>query len=358
MADPPEPKLTTTPRPDHPTKHRTTGHPHSDHPDHPRRHHRHHRDHHGEKTPVVILANGEKIPAIGLGTFRLRQPTETVELAIDIGYRLIDCGFIHQNESEVGAAINKKIREGVVERDDLFIIGKLWNTHHKPEEVIPAIERSLSDLCLHYFDAYLMQWPFASKKAKDEYEYCKLDEEHTPIEDTWCAMEELVSLGYTRMLGLSNFNSDQITQVLKISSVCPVINEIEVNPYFQNRMLSLFCKSRNIQVIAYAPLGSSDAPWIDTDIHPPIIDRPVILETAEKYNKDPGQIVLRYLHQLCVIPIPRSTDCDRLHYNFNIFDFGIDCIDHTEINTLETGIRTSPYKWARHFKEYPFHSPY
>ena len=179
--------------------------------------------------------------------------------AIDAGYRHIDCAYIYENEEEVGEAINSKIAEGVVKREDMFVTSKLWNTFHDPKEVRGAIEISLKRLNLDYLDLYLIHWPMGYAKEDESFKNNGTEEHfHTNFDllETYRAMEELVDAGLTKSIGVSNFNIKQIDYITKNARIQPVTNQIECHPYLLNKNLREHCKSKNIVITAYSPLSS------------------------------------------------------------------------------------------------------
>ncbi|KAG5683456.1 hypothetical protein PVAND_012735 [Polypedilum vanderplanki] len=221
---------------------------------------------------TITLNNGKEFPVVGFGTSRTSSGViiQAVKDAIDAGYRHIDCAHIYGNEHEVGEAINAKIAEGIVKREDLFVVSKLWNCFHEPKEVKPALEHSLKQLNLDYLDLYLIHWPICYQKSN---ELCPTNEAgeilygNTDILDTYRAMEELVDAGLTKSIGISNFNIKQIDYITKNARIQPVTNQVECHPYLLNKKLSDFCKSKNIVITAYAPLGSPARPRATPDYH-------------------------------------------------------------------------------------------
>ncbi|XP_055591538.1 aldo-keto reductase family 1 member B1-like [Uranotaenia lowii] len=201
--------------------------------------------------PTVTLNNGLKMPVIGLGTWLSRdgEGLEAIKTAIDAGYRHFDTACLYQNEKEVGQAIREKIAEGVVKRADVFVTTKLWNTHHDPDKVEGAFNRSLEKLGLDYIDLYLMHTPMGYKFESWEPEDPDADTvpEFTTVDfvDTWRAMEKLLDTGKVKSIGVSNFNSEQVARIVNECKVVPVTNQVECNPALNQRRLTEFCRKLN-----------------------------------------------------------------------------------------------------------------
>ncbi|KAG8259870.1 hypothetical protein J6590_004996 [Homalodisca vitripennis] len=179
--------------------------------------------------PTIKLNNGISIPALGLGTYKLKHMTEEiVGAAIDAGYRLIDTSPVYNdNEVAVGRAVRDRIRKKVIKREDLIVVSKLWNSHHSEGEVLKACEKSLRYLSIDYIDLYLINWPFGVKtKTKDNFKHQEFNEfDTTTLEDVWRQMETCVSRGLVRSIGVSNFNSNQLQRILDIANIKPVVNQ-------------------------------------------------------------------------------------------------------------------------------------
>ncbi|CRK87640.1 CLUMA_CG001436, isoform A [Clunio marinus] len=275
--------------------------------------------------PTTQLNNGKEIPIVGLGTWNSPpgEVAQAIKDAIDAGYRHIDGAFVYENEHEVGEGVNAKISEGVVKREDLFITSKLWNTFHDPKDVRSGIECTLKQLNLKYLDLYLIHWPISYQKsdelfpkdASDKMLHANID-----LKDVWKAMEELVDAGLTKSIGVSNFNIKQIDYILANARIKPVANQIEVHPYFLNKDLIQHCRSKNIVVTAYSPLGSPGRPWATPDDRV-LMKEPKLLAIAAKYNKTPGQILIRYQVQVGNTVIPKSVTKERIISNFDVFNF-------------------------------------
>jgi len=294
-----------------------------------------------------------RIPLVGLGTWKAGrgEVQKVVELAIDLGYRHIDCAAAYGNEKEVGAAIAKKIKSGVVKREDLYVVSKLWNTEHEPKDVAPAFNRTLQDLGLEYLDLYLIHWPVAFASGKGKFpttEDGKVDYGYTPIEDTWKALEVLVQKGLTRAIGLSNFNSKQIDRIIKSGTIRPACLQIESHPYLTQDKLIKFCHSRDIQVVAYSPLGSPDRPWAKPG-QPTLLEDPKIAEIAKKYKKTPAQILLRFQVQRGVAVIPKSVKADRLKENLEVTNFKLSEEDVEVIHSFNRNYRFCIAKFTNKF---------
>jgi len=282
--------------------------------------------------------------------------TQTVKDAIDVGYRHLDCALVYQNEKEVGAGIQAKIEEGVVNREDLFLTSKLWNTFHRPDLVVPSLKQTLKSLGVSYIDMYLIHWPVALKEgdelvpkdADGNFLFSDVD-----FVDTWGAMEGCVNNGLTKSIGLSNFNSKQIDRILKVCKIKPVMNQVECHPYLNQKKLIEFCKTKGIEVTAYSPLGSPDRPW-SKPTDPQLLDEPILLEIGKKHGKSPAQIVIHWQVQRGIIVIPKTVKASRLAENFQIFDFTLDESDMSRIDGMNSNSRALLVEWFKDSKDYPF----
>ncbi|XP_053977898.1 aldo-keto reductase family 1 member B1-like isoform X2 [Hylaeus volcanicus] len=308
---------------------------------------------------TVKFNNGNTYPILGLGTWKSKpnEVTQAVKDAIDVGYRHIDCAYVYQNETEVGAAITTKIKEGVIKRENIFVTSKLWNTYHRPERVEPALRKTLSDLGLQYLDLYLMHSPMA---FKDSDKIFPTDSdgniliEDTDYLDTWHAMESLVEKGLVKNIGVSNFNSQQIERVLSNCKIKPVTNQVECHPYLNQKKLSDFCKTKGVTITAYSSFGAPDRPNADQN-EPRILEDPKIKEIAAKYKKSPAQIVLRHQVQWGHLVIPKSVTKSRIQENLDIFDFEINAEDMNALNDLNCNRRYISRVGLQHHKYYPLH---
>ena len=268
-------------------------------------------------------------------------------------FRHLDCAGGYGNEAEVGAGI---VASGVA-RSEIFITSKLWNTKHHPEDVEAACRKTLADLGVDYLDLYLIHWPVAFQRGdnmfpKNEDGTIKYDTEIHPT-TTWLAMEKLVEKGLTKSIGLSNFNSVQIADVLEKGSVKPVTNQVECHPYLGQAKLLDFCKERGITITAYSPLGSPDRPWAQPG-EPLLLDDPKIKAIATKHSKSPAQVLIRWQVQRGVIVIPKSVTLTRIEENANVFDFQLSVEEMKEIESFDCNGRLILPLWNAH-PHFPFH---
>ncbi|XP_063632234.1 aldo-keto reductase family 1 member B1-like isoform X1 [Cydia splendana] len=310
------------------------------------------------KVPKVAFNNGFESPILGIGTWKSKpgEVTQAVKDAIDIGYRHIDCAFVYGNEPEVGAALAAKFKDGTVKREDLFITSKLWNTFHRPDLVRGALLKTLENLGLKYLDLYLIHWPQAYKEDGELFPVDaagKIQFSEVDYVDTWKALEPLVAEGLVRSLGLSNFNSKQITRVLEVAKVKPVVNQVECHPYLNQQRLKDFCEARGIKLTAYSPLGSPDRPWAKPG-EPLLMEDPKLKAIADRLGKTPAQVLIRYQIDRGVIVIPKSVTKSRIASNFEVFDFKLSKEDLDLIDSFNVNGRFVPMTASLGHKFHPF----
>lgn len=260
----------------------------------------------GNFMDYITLNNGNKMPMLGFGVFQvpdLKECEEAVYQAIKRGYRLIDTASAYGNEEAVGSAIK---RSGVP-REELFITTKLWVSDANYVKATEAIQTSLDKLDLEYVDLYLIHQPYGD------------------IIGAWHAIEEAYEAGKIKAIGISNFYPDQAKILELTSKIKPAINQIEVNPWFQQNDDVVYFQENNVAIEAWAPFaeGKHD-----------IFNNPIIAKIAKKYSKTNGQIILRWLLQRGIVVIPKSVRPERMEENIDVFDFSLTDKDMIEIISL------------------------
>jgi len=266
--------------------------------------------------PKVKLYTGEEIPCIGMGTFGSdrftpEQVSDAVAGAIRCGYRLFDCAAVYGNEHLIGEVFDEAIKEGVVGREELYITSKVWNDKHGEGDVLKSIKKTLVDLKLSYVDVYFVHWPFPNYHAPG----CDGDSRNPDSKPfsvdrfmgTWKQMEELVDMGLTKTIGMSNMTIPKLEAVLPLCRIKPSLIEMELHPAFQQPELFDYCVGHGIQPIGFCPIGSPTRPERDkTPDDVAATEIPELIEIAKAHKVHPAIICLKWAVQRGQIPIPFS----------------------------------------------------
>jgi len=256
----------------------------------------------------IKLSNNIEVPQLGFGVFQI-APENTKEIvaeAIKVGYRHFDTAQAYYNEQQVGEAI----AESGINREEFFITTKVWHSHHGYEQTKKACEESLKKLKTDYIDLYLI---------------------HQNIGDvfsTWKALEELYDEGKVKAIGVCNFTPSRFVNLSIHSNIKPMVNQIEINPFYQQQTLEDFYKGYDTVIESWGPLAEGKNN---------IFSNPILKEIAQQYDKTVAQVILRWIIQRGIIVFPKSVNKDRMNENFNIFDFKLSDEDMEKIKELETG---------------------
>jgi alcohol dehydrogenase (NADP+) len=292
----------------------------------------------------LTFENGDKMPILGLGTWKSApgEVHDAVLEALRVGYRHIDCAKIYGNEKEVGNALQEAFKEGLVKREDIWITSKLWNSDHKHEQVVPALQETLKDLQIDYLDLYLVHWPVVLKPGtvfpESPDDFVSLDE--VPIFETWQGMEECREKGLTRHIGVSNFSAHKISLLCEQCAQWPEMNQVEMHPYFPQHQLVEYCRSKNMLMTAYSPLGSGDRPArARKENEPKMMDDPLIAEIARKHGVTPAQVLIGWHVNRGVAVIPKSVNPERMRQNLAAADLSLDEKDMQKIAHIGTTYR-------------------
>ena len=267
-----------------------------------------------EIVPQLTLNNGMKIPCIGAGTFgsdrvNAADVAGAVAGAIRSGYRLIDCAACYGNEKEIGAVLDAAFKEGVVKREEMFIMTKVWNDMHR--QVEKSCDQSIADLKCDYLDILFIHWPFPNYHAP----FCDVDSRNPDSKpfsiaefmDTYRQIEALVKKGKVRAIGISNLTIPKLEQVIDLFEIKPVVCELELHPCFQQQELFDWLTAHDIQPVGFMPLGSPRRPERDivaTDIED--MKEPALVEIAKAHGVHPASICLKWAVQRGQLPIPFS----------------------------------------------------
>lgn len=258
---------------------------------------------------MITLNDGNKIPAVGFGVFLVPNDGpayEAVSQALKAGYRHIDTAAAYFNESDVG----KAVKDSGIPREEIFITSKLWLQDYGYEAARKGLETSLEKLGLDYVDLYLLHQPYGD------------------VAGAWKALEEAKKEGRIKSIGVSNMTPTIWKEFVPQFGTMPAVNQVECNPFFQQRELRALLDEADVKIEAYQPLGHGEGA---------LLSHPVIVKLAEKYGKNPGQIILRSEIQEGLIVLPKSTNPERIAGNIDIFDFELEDSEMEEIRALDTG---------------------
>ncbi|MEJ2870040.1 aldo/keto reductase [Actinomycetospora sp. OC33-EN08] len=265
--------------------------------------------------PGITLNSGATIPQLGFGVFQIdpSETAETVQKALEIGYRHIDTAQMYGNEAEVGEGI----RNSGIDRGDLFVTTKCNNSNHGRLDSQKALDESLEKLGLDYVDLYLIHWPLP---GKDLYV------------DTWKGFEEAAADGKTRSIGVSNFQEHHLERLFAETETVPAVNQIELHPHLQQMAMRSVDQRHGIATEAWSPIGQGKG----------VIDEPTIEGIAKKHDKSGAQVTLRWHVQLGNIVFPKSVTPSRIQENFELFDFELSDEEMSSIGELERAERLGP----------------
>jgi 2,5-diketo-D-gluconate reductase A len=261
--------------------------------------------------PTIELNDGKTIPQLGFGVFQI-PPADTaqaVSTALEAGYRHIDTAEMYGNERGVGDAV----RASGLDRADVFITSKLNNGFHEPDAARKAFADTLTELGSDYVDLFLIHWPLPTLYDGD-------------FVSTWKTLEEFRSDGRARSIGVSNFQVAHLERLAAETDVVPAVNQIELHPYFQNTDVDAYGRAHGIATEAWAPIAQGK-----------VLDDPALASIAEKYDKSPAQVVLRWHIQRGNIVFPKSTTPARIRENIALFDFELDAADVRAVDALDKG---------------------
>lgn len=257
----------------------------------------------------VTLNNGLQMPILGFGVYQIPDPAlceRAVIEAIESGYRMIDTAAAYMNEGAVGQAA----KNSGLDRKNLFITSKLWVQDTGYERTRDAINKSLQRLQMDYLDLYLIHQPYGD------------------VHGSWRAMEEAYRAGKLRAIGVSNFHSDRLADIIAFNDIAPAVNQVEVNPFHQQAEAVAFMAAKGVQAEAWAPFAEGRNKLFEND---------VLRAVAERHDKTVGQIVLRWLIQRGIVSLAKTVRPERMAENIAVFDFALSEKDMAAISMLETG---------------------
>jgi D-xylose reductase len=304
-------------------------------------------------SPTIKLNSGHAMPQVGFGLWKVDNATcaDTVYNAIKTGYRLFDGACDYGNEKEAGEGVARAIKDGLVKREDLFLVSKLWNSFHDGDQVEPIAKKQLADWGIDYFDLYIVHFPIALKYVDPKVRYPPgwafdgkddVQLSNAPIQETWQAMEKLVGKGYAKSIGISNFQGSLILDLLRYAKIRPATLQIEHHPYLVQPTLLQLAKEEGIAVTAYSSFGPQsfiELGWDKAKDTPVLFEHDVITAAAKKHSKTSAQVLLRWATQRGISVIPKSNNQARLQQNLEVTSFDLEKSEIDAISALDRNLR-------------------
>lgn len=296
----------------------------------------------------------QTIPQIGFGFWKVAAEdcAGTAIEALRAGYRHFDCAADYGNEAAVGEGLARAIEQGLCKREDLWITSKLWNTYHAPEHVEAACQKSLDDLGMEQFDLYLIHFPIALEFVPFEQRYPpewlfdpaagqpEMRLAPVPLHETWSAMEALVEKGLTKRIGVCNYNSGLLQDLMRYAKIKPYALQIEAHPYLTQDKLIRLAGDYGIHVTAFSPLGALSYVEIDmAGVGDSVLTEPAVQAAADVHGKTTAQVVLRWGIQRGTAVIPKTSKVERMRENLAVDDFALTDEEMAAISALNANRR-------------------